>query len=200
MYGVMGCPRLYRAVLGCTGANIELVPFWGHILIRCHFINFWGQVWIGAILFIFGAILSIFGANLWIFGATFWIGAILLIFGDILLTFGAKFELVPFYYFWCHFIDFLGHVLLTAYPSPVHITSPCFQLAPNIRHKRKINHTRPHALNIIQQWDGRSVQTIARLWLQKQIVWFFYILKQGCWLKWPKDTRNCLEKVMKIIH
>ena len=56
---------------------------------------------------------------------------------------------MPFYYFWCHFIDFLGHVLLTAYPSPVHITSPCFQLAPNIRHKRKINHTRPHALNII---------------------------------------------------
>ena len=126
-----------------------------------------------------------FVAILLIFGATFWIGAILLIFGVNSLIFGAKFELVPFYYFWCHFIDFLGHVLLTAYPSPVHITSPCFQLAPNIRHKRKINHTRPHALNIIQQWDGRSVQTIARLWLQKQIVWLIFILKQGCWLKWP---------------
>ena len=63
---------------------VEAYHYW------CHLINFWGQVWIGAILLIFGAILLIFGA-------TIWIGANLLIFGAILLIFGARFELVPTY-------------------------------------------------------------------------------------------------------
>ena len=73
-----------------TNFNICVVRKKGHVPNWCHFINFWCQVWIGAILLIFGAILLIFGA-------TIWIGANLLIFGAILLIFGARFELVPTY-------------------------------------------------------------------------------------------------------
>ena len=54
-----------------------------------HFINFWYQVWIGAILLIFGAILLIFGATIWIGANLLIFGAILLIFGAILLIFEA---------------------------------------------------------------------------------------------------------------